>query len=343
MKGAFMKGIPAFLIGLLVLCLITPLYAADKMYRIEVLQVANIPVFDDCYEGFVKELANNGISVGKNLTINRKIIDFDIEKGGIWKKIGVAMDIKSEASRIASVKPDLAVTIGTPATKYAKDKIIGAGIPLVFTAVAFPQAAGCKSLTEAGPGFTGATLYMNVKDALRIVRLGFPNVKTLGVIYSDDENAVAHADEIKKQGPPLGFTVLTKEVSKNDPIIPASQELLNKGVQAFIVPLDTYYSIKGGKASVEHAAFARKNKIPNISFALSRENRSGALYIGSEFSVVGSLAAKQAANILLNGVKPESLPIARQQDLTILVDEKQFVALGIQLPMEILKLAKPIQ
>ena len=245
---------------LLLVFLSVPCFAVEKNYRIDVLQVTNITVFQTCYNSFFKELANNGIVQGKNLTIKRTIIDFDIEKGGLWTKIGVLMRIKSEASRIADEKPDLVLTIGTPATKYAKDKIVSAGIPLVFTSVAIPTAAGCKSLTEAGHGFTGATLYMNMKDMLRIVKLAFPKINTFGIIYSDDDNAVAQVEEAKKTGSSMGITFVTKQVEKSDPITPVAKELVAQGAQAFIVPLDTYYALRNNQPSLELYAYGYYKK-----------------------------------------------------------------------------------
>jgi len=326
------------------LMLVVPsVHAEEKTYKIEVLQVPREAApFDNAFNGFLKELEKNGIVKGKNLVINRNSIEFDVEKGGIWKKLGVLMDIKSEAGKIIDKKPDLVLTIGTAATKYGKDKFISAGIPVVFTAVAVPEAAGCKSLTEAGPGFTGATLHMDMKNALQIMKLAFPNAKTLGIIHSDDDSAIAHAGEAKKEGPGLGLTIITKQIVRTESIKPAANELIEKGVQAFIIPLDTYYGHRNAEPAAEIAAISRSTKIPIVSFMLHK-NPGAVLYVGSDFSVIGGMAGQQAVKILKTGAKPETLPVARQQDLMILVDVKQMQAIGANLPMEILKLAKPVE
>ena len=57
------------------------------------------------------------------------------------------MRIKRTASDIVEAKPDLVLTIGTPATKYGKDKMIANGIPVVFTGVAIPSWWGASRLT----------------------------------------------------------------------------------------------------------------------------------------------------------------------------------------------------
>lgn len=321
----------------------TVISAEDKKIRIEVLQVTNIEPFQKSYTGFVKELERNGFVQGKNLEIRRKIIGFDMDKASVWSKVGVLMQIKSEAMRIADEKPDLVLTIGTPATKHAKDKIIGAGIPLVFSAVAIPTAAGCKSLTQAGPGFTGATLYMSMKDALKIVRLAFPKMKTIGIITSDDENGIAHMEEAKKVGPSSGIAVISRQIAnKNEKITPLLVELQKQGVDAFAVPLDTYYGIRNYEACHELDKFSKETKIPVFSFALMKVP-GAILYVGSDFGVIGTLSGQEAVKILKGEAKPDNLPILKQEDLKILVDTKQLKALNWQLPMEILKIAQAVE
>lgn len=319
-----------------------PCFAQEKTYRIEVLQVTNIEPFDQSYNGFFKELEKNGIAVGQNLTVNRRIIDFDVEKGGLWKKVGVLFRIKKEASKIVDANPDLVLTIGTPATKYAKDKIISAGIPLVFTGVAIPEAAGCKSMTESGPGFTGATLYTDMKDALQILRLAFPQLKTLGIVHTDDDNAVAQVEEVKAKGPAAGITVINKEVSKRDKVTPAVEELINQGAEGFAIPLDTYYAMRDYEPSKDLAGICLKHKLPGISLALVK-TPGAIIYVGADFMVIGAYSGGHAAKILKGEAMPGDLPVLRQEELKIMVDTKQMQALGIQLPMEILQLAKSIQ
>jgi putative tryptophan/tyrosine transport system substrate-binding protein len=231
---------------------------------------------------------------------------------------------------------------GTPATKYAKNKIIEAGIPLVFTAVSFPAAAGCRSLTDAGPGFTGATTYMNARDALKITKLAFPAVKILGIVHSDDDAAVTHVGEIKQAAPSLGFTVLDRQVSKNAPIKPAAQELIDKGAQAFVIPLDTYYGMRNNEPGRELNELTKSARIPGISFVYFKMP-GAVLYVGSDFGYVGALSGQQAAKIMKEGTRPDTLPIMRQVELTIMVDEDRIKTLGLSIPLEVLQLAKSVK
>jgi len=318
-------------------------FTREKLYRIEVLQVTDIEPFQKAYESFLDELKQNGLVEGKNLFVNRKIIDFDMENAGMWSKMGVLMRIRDEASRIADLKPDLALTIGTPATKHGKSAIVGAGIPLVFTAVAIPEAAGCRSKNYAGQGFTGSTLYMNMHHALKIVRLAFPTIKKVGIIHSDDENGIAHMEESTLFGPEdAGLTFIAKEVGKNDSIVPAARELEKEGVEAFAVPLDTYYALRRYEEAGELRNFSLQTKIPIFSLALVKMPGS-MLYVGSDFGTVGRLSGTQALKIIKEGTRPESLPVLRQEELLILVDTNQLRELNYKLPLEILQIAQEVE
>ncbi len=325
----------AFAIILLLMAVIAhPCFAQEQTYRIEVLQVTNIEPFQKSYEGFLKVLENNGIIIDKNLTVRRTIIDFDIEKAGIWKKVGVLLRIRSEASRIADARPDLVLTIGTPATKYSKDKIISAGIPLVFTAVAIPEAAGCESMTVSGPGFTGSTLHMNMPESLKKVTASFPSVKTVGMVHSDDENGIAHVEEAKKHAAASGITVISREIGKSESISRSLEELAAKGAQAFCVPLDTYYGIRNYEACRALEVFSNRTKLPVISFALMRVP-GAMLYVGSDFATIGELSGDQAVKILKEGAKPESLPILMQKEPSVMVDRNRLADFKLELPEEI--------
>jgi putative ABC transport system substrate-binding protein len=328
------------LMGLVMVLACSPAWTKDT-YHIEVLQVSKISPFDWSYQGFIEELAKNGIVKDKNLTINRHIIDADAD-AGIWKRMAILMKIKSKASEILSTKPDLVLTIGTPAAKYSKDKFISAGIPVVFTAVAIPEELGCKSLTTPPPGLTGASLYVDPTKSFKIAKLAFPNLTKVGIVHSDDDNAVAFTEEAKKKAAALGITVISKEVGKSDSPRPAAEEMLAKGVQAFGIPIDAYFALRNYGPLKELLSVTDSKKIPIISFCYVGFE-GGLLYIGSDFKYIGSLSGRQAAQILKQGVRPESLPVLMQEDLTILVDLDTMKRLGINLPMEILRIAKSVE
>lgn len=322
----------------LVLFMIQPVLGAD--YKIEVLQVAKIDAFDQSFAGIKDELAKNGIKEGVNLTIKRHVIEAEIG-AGTWERIKVLLKIKSTAGEIAASKPNLVITIGTPATKYAKDKIIEAGIPLVFSTVSVPEMVGCKSKTVAGPGFTGSSNYINPADILKVAKLAFPKVKSIGMIYSDDENAVGFVNETKQNAAGLGLTIHAKQISKSSKIGPAAQEIFAQGIDLFLIPNDSYYGIRNYEPAKDILAFSQSKKLPVMS-AVQANIKGCLLYMSKDYRISGELAGRQAAKILKDGVKPETLPILHQEGFNILVDMDAAKAMGIEFPNQLLMMAKPI-
>jgi putative ABC transport system substrate-binding protein len=250
----------------------------------------------------------------------------------------VVLRIREEARRIALAKPDLVLTIGTPATRYARGLLDDARIPVVFTAVANPVDAGCESLTDAGPGATGATLYTDMRESLKIVKQIFPSLQRIGMVHTDDDNGIAHVAATKATAQELGLSVDSREVNKREPIVPALKQLYagGAGAQMFAVPLDTYYGLRNYEPAKDLGDFGTEYRLPVVSFALVRVP-GAMLYVGADFQAVGQLAGQQAAKILKRHVRPDILPILRQEKPTVLVDPERTAALKVSLPPQLLQ------
>jgi len=304
-----------------------------RTFRVEVLQVTDIEPYQEAMNGFLGSLQANGLAAGKNLSINRVKIDFDVENGGFWSRLGVLLRIRQEASRIVNAHPDLVLTIGTPATKYARGILADAHIPVVFTAVANPLDAGCVSLVDAGEGATGSTLYTDMADSLKLVQRVFPSAHKIGMVYTDDENGVANVAQATATASPLGLSVQSRQVEKTAHIIPALKDLYQQGqgVDMFAVPLDTYYGLHRYEAAMDLSDFGAEHKVPVVTLAMVRVP-GAALYVGADFTRVGQLAGVQAAKILKRHIKPDILPILRQETPTVLVDPVRMAALNVTLP-----------
>jgi putative tryptophan/tyrosine transport system substrate-binding protein len=317
--------------------------AMEQTFVIDVLQVSDIEVYDQAYQGFVQELAKDGLVAGTNLTVNRRVIPFDEEKSGMMDRLKLRFStVGREAKRIVASKPDLVLTMGTPATLYGKDRFTAAGIPVVFTAVAIPQAAGCRSLNEAGPGFTGSTLYLDMNYVLKIVTLSFPRVRTAGIIHSDDENGSSQAKEAQDKARGFGLKVIVRKVKKTQDIRPVAEDLVRQGVELFILPLDTYYGLNGNQQAKELAQVSLTTKVPVVSLALSRMP-GAVLYVGSDFKTVGAMSGRQAAKILKKATVVDRMPVLRMDQLNVMKDAEAMKALGVELPDQILKVAHDIQ
>lgn len=313
-----------------------PCPAQEKTFRVEVLQATAIQELKEVCDGFLGELEKNGLVQGRNLQVKRTVIDFDMEKDTWSAKLKAYWRIRGEAARIAGEKPDLVLTMGMPVTYYARDRIVAAGIPLVFTAVADPVRIGCRSLTEAGTGFTGSTSRMDMKDALKLVRAALPEVRTLGLVHSEYSGSSNHVEDALKESRAEGFTFVVRKVKMNASITPLLRELKDAGAQAFVVPSDPYYGVRNYEAAKELARFSKEEKIPVVSF-VEDKFKGSVLDVFVDFGRIGALAGAQAVKILKEGAQPGSLPVLCQQAPTVLLNAKNARSLGIELPPALLK------
>ncbi len=309
----------------------------SRIYRVEVLQVTDIAPYQESLDGFLSVLQSSELVQGKNLQINRVKIDFDLENGGFWSRMGVLMRVREEALRIALSKPDLVLTIGTPATKYARGILEVAHIPVVFTAVANPQDAGCVSLVDGGPGVTGSTLYTDMSDQVAMIKQVFPKVKKIGMIHTDDENGIANVEAARRDAEHIGINVSSQLLGKQDGIIPTVKAMYQNGggVQMFAVPLDTYYGLRKYEPANQLGEFSVANGVPVVSFAMVRVP-GAVMYVGADFGAVGRLAGAQAVKIIKNHTLVDALPILKLDQPTVLIDPLRIAALHIALPSAML-------
>ena len=101
----------------------------EKTYTIGISQFAEHGSLDNCREGFLEGLKEEGIEEGKNLTVSVKNAAAD---QGTAKQI---------SDSFVSDKVDLICAIATPSAQAAYNSAMDSEIPVVYTAVTDPVAA----------------------------------------------------------------------------------------------------------------------------------------------------------------------------------------------------------
>lgn len=95
----------------------------EKSYTIGISQFAEHGSLDNCREGFLEGLKEEGIEEGKNLTVEVKNAAAD---QGTAKQI---------SDGFVSDKVDLVCAIATPSAQAAYNSAMNSDIPVVYTAV----------------------------------------------------------------------------------------------------------------------------------------------------------------------------------------------------------------
>jgi len=108
---------------------ITSAHASQKKV-IAITEIVEHPSLQRAKEGIIDALKDNGFEIGENLEV--------IEKNA-QSSIANALMI---ARQFASIKPDAIVPISTPSAQAVVKVAVNTGIPVVFSSVTDPVAAG---------------------------------------------------------------------------------------------------------------------------------------------------------------------------------------------------------
>lgn len=137
-----------------------------ETYTIGISQFAEHGSLDNCREGFLAGLAEEGIVEGENLKVEYKNAAADM---------GTASQISSS---FVSDDVDLVCAIATPSAQAAYNEAMDADIPVIYTAVTDPVAA--ELATEDGKPVgevTGTSDKLPVEAQLQMIRKMLPDAK----------------------------------------------------------------------------------------------------------------------------------------------------------------------
>ena len=132
---------------------------SDKTYTIGINQFADHGSLDNCREGFIEGLRQAGFEEGKNVKFEYTNANADP---------GVANQI---AESHVSTGVDLICAIATPSAQASYNAAEPKGIPVVYTAISDPVAAGLAT-EENGSGMavTGTSDLLPLKEQVAMIR-----------------------------------------------------------------------------------------------------------------------------------------------------------------------------
>ena len=192
--------------------------SGEKTYTIGISQFAEHGSLDNCREGFIEGLKEEGIEEGKNLTIEVKNAAAD---QGTAKQI---------SDTFVSDKVDLICAIATPSAQAAYNSAIDTDIPVVYTAVTDPIAAELADENGTPVGnVTGTSDELPIKAQLEMTREMLPDAKKIGIMYTTSEvNSVSALETYKELAGDYGFTIVDKGVTQTADISLATDEILEE-------------------------------------------------------------------------------------------------------------------
>lgn len=189
-----------------------------ESYTIGIEQFAEHGSLDNCREGFLKGLEDEGIKEGDNLTVKYKNAAADM---------GTAKQISDS---LVSDKVDLVCAIATPSAQSAYNAAMKADIPVIYTAVTDPVAAELADKDGKPVGeVTGTSDKLPVEEQLKMIREMLPDAKKIGIMYTTSEaNSVSAIEEYKSLVKKYDFELVEKGITTTADVSLAADDLLCK-------------------------------------------------------------------------------------------------------------------
>lgn len=209
-------------------------------------------------------------------------------------------------SNFIAEKVDLMIGVATPVAMRMQAMTEDNQIPVVFSAVSDPLAAGLvESLEAPGANVTGTSDYLNTNALLDLVFAANPDTAKVGLLYDlGQDSSTTPIAAAKAYLDAKGIEYVEATGTTTDEVKLAADKLIAAGVDAVFTPTDN--TIMTAELAI-YEKFAEAG-IPHYcgadSFAL---NGAFAGY-GVDYANLGKETANMAAEILLNGAAPATLP-----------------------------------
>lgn len=289
-----------------------------KSMKIGVIQYAAHPSLDNCYNGLVEGLKESGYEEGKNLTI-----DFQNAQGD-------ASNSDLIAKNMVSQKYDMLVGIATPAAMSAYSAAKETDIPVVFTAISDPVAAGLvQSMEKPGGNITGSSDVLPLEEQVKMIRAFLPQASKIGVLYTTSEpNSVSQLATLKQVAAKYNFEVVESGIVNASEVASAAASLVSKGVDCINNFTDN--NVVNNLQVVLQAA--NKGNIPVFGSEVEQVKNGCLASQGIDYVALGKETGKMAASILKGEKKAGETPVYVVKDFAPVYNPDVLSIFGQTLP-----------
>jgi len=285
--------------------------SGGQQYTIGIGQFGEHGSLDNCREGFIEGLAEQGLIEGENLTIINENAQFDT---------GIANQI---AGSLIGKKVDLIAGIATPMAQSAFNAASGKDIPVVFTAVTDPVAA---MLTEGN--VTGTSDKLPVEAQLQLIRAMLPEAKKIGILYTTSEvNSESSIAEYKELAGKYDFEIIDSGISAAADIPLAVDKLLTR-VDCITNLTDN--TVVGSLPVILNKANGKN--IPVFGSEIEQVKLGCIAAEGLDYIELGKQTGRIAAKILKGEKQAEEIPYEIFEESSLYINSEAMTLHGIVLP-----------
>ncbi|HEL1648847.1 tryptophan ABC transporter substrate-binding protein [Streptococcus suis] len=298
--------------------------ASSEKVKIGVLQFVTHDSLDEIYKGIKAGLEEGGYSTTDNLEI-----DFMNAEGD-------QSQVQTMSKKLVDNGNELLIGIATPAAQGLANATTE--LPIIMGAVTDPVGANLVTdLKNPGGNITGVSDQTPVADAVSLIKEITPDAKTIGVLYSSNEdNSKIQVAEFKAAAEAAGYTVLEYAVASSNEIA-ATVEVASSKADVLFTPVDN--TVASAFSTV--VSVANKTKTPIFTSVEDMVEGGGIASVTLSQYDLGVATGKMAAKIL-DGANPADTPVQIFNEGTVVVNQKVAKELGITLSDDVISKASKV-
>ncbi|HFI0587057.1 TPA: tryptophan ABC transporter substrate-binding protein [Streptococcus suis] len=298
--------------------------ASSEKVKIGVLQFVTHDSLDEIYKGIKAGLEEGGYSTTDNLEI-----DFMNAEGD-------QSQVQTMSKKLVDNGNELLIGIATPAAQGLANATTE--LPIIMGAVTDPVGANLVTdLKNPGGNITGVSDQTPVADAVSLIKEITPDAKTIGVLYSSNEdNSKIQVAEFKAAAEEAGYTVLEYAVASSNEIA-ATVEVASSKADVLFTPVDN--TVASAFSTV--VSVANKTKTPIFTSVEDMVEGGGIASVTLSQYDLGVATGKMAAKIL-DGANPADTPVQIFNEGTVVVNQKVAKELGITLSDDVISKASKV-
>ncbi|NRG90619.1 ABC transporter substrate-binding protein [Streptococcus suis] len=297
---------------------------STEKVKIGVLQFVTHDSLDEIYKGIKAGLEEGGYTTTDNLEI-----DFMNAEGD-------QSQVQTMSKKLVDNGNELLIGIATPAAQGLANATTE--LPIIMGAVTDPVGANLVTdLKNPGGNITGVSDQTPVADAVSLIKEITPDAKTIGVLYSSNEdNSKIQVAEFKAAAEEAGYTVLEYAVASSNEIA-ATVEVASSKADVLFTPVDN--TVASAFSTV--VSVANKTKTPIFTSVEDMVEGGGIASVTLSQYDLGVATGKMAAKIL-DGANLADTPVQIFNEGTVVVNQKVAKELGITLSDDVISKASKV-
>lgn len=298
--------------------------ASSEKVKIGVLQFVTHDSLDEIYKGIKAGLEEGGYSTTDNLEIDFMNAEADQSQ------------VQTMSKKLVDNGNELLIGIATPAAQGLANATTE--LPIIMGAVTDPVGANLVTdLKNPGGNITGVSDQTPVADAVSLIKEITPDAKTIGVLYSSNEdNSKIQVAEFKAAAEEAGYTVLEYAVASSNELA-STVEVATSKADVLFTPVDN--TVASAFSTV--VSVANKTKTPIFTSVEDMVEGGGIASVTLSQYDLGVATGKMAAKIL-DGANPGDTPVQIFNEGTVVVNQKVAKELGISLSEDIINQASKV-